>query len=155
MTTIPNRDEQHGGLGPVGVIAQSIKDTMRAGVNWPRLTPGEREALDMAAHKIARILSGSNPSDPEHWSDVAGYTHAAMRLWEQQGAGGAPAKPQPHGGRLVSSSEPPPSHMDTWRKAHNEVSELNASIVKLARQIEAYSQRLNAEQGRPWWRFWP
>jgi len=105
MSTIPNRDEQHGGLGPVGAIAQNLKTTMRAGVNWPRLSPGEQEGLDMIAHKIARILSGSNPSDPEHWSDVAGYTHAAMRLWEQQGAGGAPAKPQPHGGRLVSSSE--------------------------------------------------
>jgi hypothetical protein len=66
----------------------------------------------------------------------------------------APAKPQPHGGRLVFSSEPPPSYMDTWRRAHNEVRELNASTVKLARRIEAYSQRLNAEQGRPWWRFW-
>jgi hypothetical protein len=109
MTTIPNRDEQHGGLGPVGVIAQHLKAAMRAGANWHRLTPGEREVLDMIAHKIARILSGSNPSDPEHWSDVAGYTHAAMRLRERQGAGGAPAKPQPHGERLVSSSEPPPS----------------------------------------------
>jgi hypothetical protein len=114
MSTIPNRDEQHGGLGPVGVIAQSLKTTMRAGANWPRLTPGEREALDMAAHKIARILSGSNPSDPRPWRDVAGYTHAAMRLWEQQGAGGAPAKPRPHGGRLVSSSEPPPSVPRRW-----------------------------------------
>jgi hypothetical protein len=110
MTTILNRDEQHGGIGPVGVIAQSLKTTMRAGVNWPRLTPGEREALDMAAHEIGRILSGRNPSDPEHWSDVAGYAHAAMRLWEQQGAGGA----LPHGGRLVSSSEPPPSVPRRW-----------------------------------------
>jgi hypothetical protein len=114
MTTIPSRDEQHGDLGPVGVIAQSLKATMRAGANWPRLTPGQREALDMAAHKIGRILSGSNPSDPKHWSDVAGYTHAAMRLWEQQGAGAAPAKPQPHGGRLVSSSEPPLSVPRRW-----------------------------------------
>ena len=114
MSIIPNRDEQHGGLGPVGAIAQSLKTTMRAGVNWPRLSPGEREALDMAAHKIARILSGGNPSDPEHWSDVAGYAHAAMRLWEQQGGGDAPGEPEPHGGRLVSSSEPPPSVPRRW-----------------------------------------
>ncbi len=92
----------------MGVIAQNLKTTMRAGANWTRLTPGEQEGLDMIAHKIARILSGSNPSDPEHWSDVAGYTHAAMRLWRESG-GDAPAKPQPHGGRLVCSSEPPPS----------------------------------------------
>jgi hypothetical protein len=140
----------------VGAIAQSLKTTMRAGANWPRLSPGEQEALDLIAHRIARILSGSNPSDPEHWSDVAGHAHAAMRLWEQQSAGIAPAKPgpggagggefalpkawvaigsnggachgepmvsvsesprvkpQPHGGRLVSSSEPPPSVPRRW-----------------------------------------
>jgi len=88
--SIPNRDRQHGGMKAVGEISQEIKATMREGVNWhgtdrhfsagwQRLTPGEREALDMIAHKIARILSGSNPHDPEHWTDLAGYAHAAMR----------------------------------------------------------------------------
>ena len=77
---IPNRDQQHGGMEAVGQLAQQIKGAMRySGRNWPRLTPGEREALDMAAHKIARILSGDDPHDPEHWTDLAGYAHAAMR----------------------------------------------------------------------------
>jgi hypothetical protein len=89
----------------VGVIAQSLKTTMRASVNWPRLSPGEREALDMAAHKIARILSGSNPSDPEHWSDVAGYAHAAMRLWRESG-GDAPDEPPPSVPRLWWMPQP-------------------------------------------------
>ena len=80
--TIPNRDEQHGGLEAVGLLAQNMKGTLRAGANWHLLTPGEREALDMIAHKIARILSGSDPHDPQHWEDVAGYAHAAMRARE-------------------------------------------------------------------------
>ena len=75
----PNRDEQHGGLEAVGSVSQDMKDAIRRGRNWPRLTPGEQEALDMIAHKIGRILSGRDPRDPEHWTDVAGYAHAAMR----------------------------------------------------------------------------
>jgi len=106
MTTIPSRDEQHGGLGPVGVIAQSLKATMREGANWPYLTPGEQEALDMIAHEIAQILSVSCPSDPEHWSLVADYAHAAMRLWRESG-GDAPAEPEPHGGWPAPDFEPP------------------------------------------------
>lgn len=77
---IPNRDHQHGGLEAVGNIGQGIKIFIRTGRNWPRLTPGEQEALDMIAHKVARILSGDDPHDPEHWRDVAGYAVAARRV---------------------------------------------------------------------------
>lgn len=77
--TIPNRDEQHGGLEAVGNVSQGIKALIRTGRNWPQLTPGEQETLDMIAHKIARILSGADPHDPEHWRDVAGYAVAARR----------------------------------------------------------------------------
>lgn len=78
-TTIPNRDDQHGGMAAVGWLAQELKAAMRRSRNWPDLSPGHREALDMAAHKIARILSGSDPHDHEHWHDLAGYPIAAMR----------------------------------------------------------------------------
>jgi len=78
---IPNRDQQHGGMQAVGGVSQKIKIAMRAGQNWPLLTNGEQEALDMIAHKIARILSGAESQDHEHWEDVAGYAHAAMREW--------------------------------------------------------------------------
>jgi hypothetical protein len=77
--TIPNRDHQHGGMEAVGQLAQNMKGALRSGDNWHRLTPGEREALDMIAHKIARILSGADPHDHQHWEDVAGYAQAVMR----------------------------------------------------------------------------
>lgn len=77
-----NRDHQHGGMEAVGRLAQALKSTMRIADNWYQMTPGHREALDMIAHKIARILSGADPHDREHWEDVAGYAQAAMRLTE-------------------------------------------------------------------------
>jgi hypothetical protein len=76
---IPNRDEQHGGIEATGLVSQAMKFTMSRGRNWQLLTPGEREALDMIAHKISRILSGGDPHDPEHWRDIAGYAIAARR----------------------------------------------------------------------------
>lgn len=82
--SIPNRDEQHGGMEAVGDVSQFIKMAMRDSKNWDLLTHGEQEALDMVAHKIARILSGADPHDPEHWTDLAGYAHAAMRGRDQQ-----------------------------------------------------------------------
>jgi hypothetical protein len=76
----PNRDDQHGGMELVGDVSQYLKGVMRSsGRNWHRLRPGHQEALDMIAHKIARILSGADPHDPQHWEDVAGYAQAAMR----------------------------------------------------------------------------
>ena len=78
-TSIPNRDQQHGGMEAVGEVAQRIKIAMRVSRNWPLLTSGQQEALDMTAHKIARILSGDDAQDPEHWTDLAGYPIAAMR----------------------------------------------------------------------------
>ena len=77
---IPNRDEQHGGMEAVGHLCQALKGELRLnGSNWLDLSYGEREALDMICHKIARILSGADPHDHQHWEDVAGYAQAAIR----------------------------------------------------------------------------
>ena len=84
MTAVPNRDHQHGGMEAVGRIAQRIKRAMRDGQNWDQLSRGRQEALDMRAHKIARVLSGADPHDPQHWEDLAGYPIAAMRQTPQQ-----------------------------------------------------------------------
>jgi len=82
---VPNRDHQHGGLDAVGIVSQQIKSSMREGVNWETnsLHPAAKESLDMIAHKIARVLSGNNPHDSQHWEDIAGYATAFMRTWSE------------------------------------------------------------------------
>ena len=80
---IPNRDHQHGGVQAVGETAQRIKGTMRSTTNWTLMSYGGREALDMIAHKIGRVLNGDDPHDRQHWEDIAGYAHAAMRSFDQ------------------------------------------------------------------------
>lgn len=50
---------------------------------WHRLDPDQREALDMIASKIARILNG-DPNYDDNWIDIAGYaTLVAKRLQGQ------------------------------------------------------------------------
>ena len=78
MTDV-NRDRQHGGMEAVGEVSQLIKQAMRMGRNWTRLSHGHQEALDMIAHKVGRVLSGDDPHDTQHWEDLVGYPAAAMR----------------------------------------------------------------------------
>ena len=80
---IPNRDDQHGGVEAVGIVSQSIKLSMHIRPGWGLLSAGGQEALEMIAHKIGRILSGRDPHDRQHWEDIAGYAHAAMRSFDQ------------------------------------------------------------------------
>jgi hypothetical protein len=83
--TPPNRDNQHGGLESVGRTSQLIKSAMRESPNWDnlKLHPAGREALDLIGHKIARVLSGEDPHDFQHWEDIAGYATAFMRTWSE------------------------------------------------------------------------
>jgi hypothetical protein len=53
------------------LITQLIKGAYIAG-NYNTVPPEVREALDMIAHKIGRILAG-NPMYKDHWDDIAGY----------------------------------------------------------------------------------
>lgn len=62
-------------------ITQRIKTAMfdTVPVRKP-LAPDQREALEMIAHKIGRIVNG-NPDYVDSWDDIAGYaTLVADRL---------------------------------------------------------------------------
>jgi hypothetical protein len=53
---------------------------MRSGPNWESLDADMKEALEMNAHKISRILCG-DPNYDDSWVDIAGYaTRVADRL---------------------------------------------------------------------------
>ena len=70
--TLSERRGTHGEFSENARIAQALKDVMRDSEGWERLTPSEREALEMIVHKVGRILTG-DPHFPDHWHDVAGY----------------------------------------------------------------------------------
>lgn len=70
--TLKQRQKTHGNFETHAKISQSIKWEMYMSDGYSNLNTSQREALDMIAHKIARILNG-NPDVHDHWHDIAGY----------------------------------------------------------------------------------
>lgn len=90
--TLQERGNRYGPFDGHAAITQNLKRVM-AGVvfgcptNWEKLTHDQKEALEMIAHKIGRILNG-DPNYDDSWIDIAGYAKlVADRLrvgYEQQ-----------------------------------------------------------------------
>lgn len=72
-TLTDERRKQHGDWRHQAGIARSIKKIIDFEAS-DSLTAGQREALDMIAVKISRILSG-DPNHADHWDDIAGYAY--------------------------------------------------------------------------------
>jgi len=69
--TLKEREYRYGNFKSHARITQDIKFAMNDG-NWRDLSSDKKEALEMIAHKIGRILNG----DPEYydsWHDIEGY----------------------------------------------------------------------------------
>lgn len=73
---LAERGPTHGDFTANADIMQALKVTMRTHVGWGELSLDKREALEMIAHKIGRILCG-NPEHRDHWDDIAGYAKLA------------------------------------------------------------------------------
>ena len=76
------REKTHGNFESHSIISQYIKDGMRETDGWKALNPAQAEALEMIAHKIARILNG-NSCVHDHWDDIAGYATLASKSFEE------------------------------------------------------------------------
>lgn len=70
--TLQERQKTHGNFETHAYISQELKHTIQLQSGWNKLSSAQREALDMIAHKIARILNG-NPNAHDHWHDISGY----------------------------------------------------------------------------------
>ena len=69
---LAERGSRYGEFVDHAFITQSIKRAMVNSPNWKRLSDDMKEALEMIAHKMGRILNG----DPEYidsWTDIVGY----------------------------------------------------------------------------------
>lgn len=82
--TLALRGEQYGAFIEHARIAQNIKSAMQDSPKWQNLEADQKEALEMIAHKAARILNG-NPNFHDSWHDIVGYTKlVADRLKREQ-----------------------------------------------------------------------
>lgn len=79
MDTLAARHGTHGSFTEGAAVSQAICKTLRGGANWGGLDATQREAIEMIAHKMARIVSG-NPDFADHWHDIMGYARLAEEL---------------------------------------------------------------------------
>jgi len=70
--TLEERGKNYGDFIGHAVITQEIKRAMKHGANWNIMEEDQREALEMIAHKIGRIING-NPNYADSWHDISGY----------------------------------------------------------------------------------
>jgi uncharacterized protein (UPF0297 family) len=71
-STLAERGARYGSFVGHAQITQSLKNTMQAAPNWAVLNDDQKEALEMTAHKIGRILNG-DPNYVDSWHDIIGY----------------------------------------------------------------------------------
>mgnify|MGYP003657983903 CR=1 FL=1 len=71
-STLAERGNRYGKFTGHAGITQALKDAMKAAPKWAALADDQREALEMIAHKIGRILNG-DPHYHDSWHDIVGY----------------------------------------------------------------------------------
>ena len=82
--TLAERGKRYGAFTGHAAITQLLKFDMSTQSGWLKLADDQKEALEMIAHKIGRILNG-DPNYDDSWIDIAGYAQlVADRLKTQQ-----------------------------------------------------------------------
>ena len=77
--------EERGSFAGHAAITQDIKRAMSESRNWLELEPDQKEALEMIAHKIGRIVNG-DPDYADSWHDIAGYARLVEERLEKDNA---------------------------------------------------------------------
>jgi 1,2-phenylacetyl-CoA epoxidase PaaB subunit len=79
---LEQRGSTHGSYRLQGSFAAALKAHFRAQEGYIRLEAWQKDALDMIAVKISRILHG-NPDVKDHWDDIAGYATLCSKELEK------------------------------------------------------------------------
>lgn len=69
---LDRRGATHGDYRAMSTCIQQIKAVMRMGSKWIDMSEPQKEALELIATKIGRIIEG-DPEYLDHWIDGAGY----------------------------------------------------------------------------------
>lgn len=70
--TLAARGQHYGDFKKTFAVIQEIKLAMQAGDGWDHMPLERREALEMIAVKIGRLVNGDS-GHADSWHDIAGY----------------------------------------------------------------------------------
>lgn len=76
------RERTHGSFEWNAFVSQRIKSVFRNCPGYDGFSDGHKEALDMIALKLSRLLQ--NPNHEDHWLDIAGYAQLGLELVERK-----------------------------------------------------------------------
>lgn len=82
---LEERGSRYGDFKSHSTITQNIKRAMSCSINWNNLNDSQKEALEMVAHKIGRILNG-DPYYLDSWQDIVGYIQLVINELEADNA---------------------------------------------------------------------
>lgn len=83
--TLDERGQRYGAFTGHAAVTQEIKAAMNRHFGWSKLAADQREALEMIAHKVGRILNG-DPNYIDSWHDIIGYTRLVEQRLEKEQA---------------------------------------------------------------------
>lgn len=72
-STLAERGSRYGKFTDHAELTQALKGVMYCTPKWDTLADDQKEALEMIAHKIGRILNG-DPNYHDSWHDIVGYS---------------------------------------------------------------------------------
>lgn len=76
LDVLVEREKPHGAFSETSALSQQLKQVIHGSKAYMhgRVSLQHKEALEMIAVKMARILNG-DPYEPDHWLDIAGYAN--------------------------------------------------------------------------------
>ena len=92
--TLEDRGKSYGDFGKMSATAQQLKRVMREGDKFDGMAVYQKEALDLIATKIARIVDG-DPYHEDSWHDIVGYATLAHDRVRAEQPDKRPPKPPP------------------------------------------------------------
>lgn len=75
---LAERELRYGKFSEHAALSQGLLEVMATG-RWDDLSLAQKEALEMVAHKIARILNG-DPNYIDNWVDICGYSQLVVDI---------------------------------------------------------------------------
>jgi len=82
--TLTQRGSHYGKFKELASLSQGMKAMMKTNPKWQALSCDKREALELIAMKIGRILNG-DPNHTDSWTDIAGYATLVVKEIEGNG----------------------------------------------------------------------
>ena len=74
---LEERSKTHGSFEANALVAQRLKEVFHSSPSWAKMTDVMREALDLKALKLSRILT-ADPFYKDNWLDDCGYSQLVV-----------------------------------------------------------------------------